>query len=45
MISDRFGAIPAEVEARVRSAGTDDLRLWTKRLLSASSLSDIFGQL
>jgi len=45
MISDRFGAIPAEIEARVRSARSDDLRLWTKRLLSASSLSDIFGQL
>ncbi len=43
MIADRFGAVPAEVDARVRSAGSDDLRLWTRRLLSAASLSDVFG--
>lgn len=38
----RFGALPEEIESRVRSAGVDALDAWSDRILDASSLDDVF---
>lgn len=38
----RFGDLPEAVEARLRSASSEQLEAWGGRLLSASSLDDVF---
>jgi len=42
LLGDRFGEIPAETQARLRTAAPDELRAWSKKLLSASTLEDVF---
>jgi len=37
----RFGALPEEVAARVRSASPELLELWAERVLTAQSLEDV----
>ncbi|MEM9594712.1 MAG: Rpn family recombination-promoting nuclease/putative transposase [Acidobacteriota bacterium] len=39
----KFGRLPAATEARLRSAAPDQLRAWGRRLLSADSLQDVWG--
>jgi hypothetical protein len=39
----RFGSIPADLEARVRRGTSDDLDLWSVRLLQASSIAEVFA--
>ncbi|MEV5832644.1 hypothetical protein [Nocardia sp. NPDC052112] len=37
----RFGRLPASVEQAVRDAGLEQLKVWTARVLTASSLDDV----
>ncbi|MBF0562049.1 MAG: DUF4351 domain-containing protein [Alphaproteobacteria bacterium] len=39
----RFGALPTEVEERVRTASSDQLDDWSERFVDASTLADVFG--
>jgi hypothetical protein len=41
--NDRFGSVPADVEAKIRSANLEQLRQWSKRLLLETSMDDVFG--
>ena len=41
-LGDRFGHVPAQIEARVRIANPAQLRAWSKNLLFAASLEDVF---
>jgi hypothetical protein len=38
----KFGPLGSEVEERVRSADADSLLEWSRRILSADTLDDIF---
>jgi predicted transposase YdaD len=38
----RFGPLTKELQARVGDAGSDALDLWAERVLSASSIEDVF---
>ncbi|MFE7720746.1 Rpn family recombination-promoting nuclease/putative transposase [Nocardia rhizosphaerihabitans] len=40
---EKFGAVPAEMVARVRAADLDRLREWTRRVLTADTLDEIFA--
>ena len=40
----RFGALPADIEARVRSSSTDELEVWSDAIFDARSLEDLFGK-
>ena len=40
----RFGALPADVTARVRAAGAAQLDVWTDRVLTAPTLSAVLGE-
>ncbi len=42
LLAQRFGAVPAEFEARLNSASEDQLRLWGGCLLSATTLDEVF---
>ena len=42
LVNDRFGDIPTDIEARIRTAGLAQLRQWSKMLLTAGSLNDVF---
>ena len=42
-IRQRFGALPAEVEARLLAATPEQLEAWALRVLEAASLDDVFG--
>lgn len=39
----RFGAVPAEVEARVTTANTETLLRWSERILTAATLDEVFA--
>jgi predicted transposase/invertase (TIGR01784 family) len=39
----RFGPLSEQVRARVQSAGPDELDCWAEKVLSASTLEDLFG--
>lgn len=39
----RFGGVDAPATQRVRSASVADLERWTERILTATSLGDLFG--
>ncbi len=43
IVTTRFGAVPAEVQARVEGASPEDLERWIDRALDASSLDDVFA--
>ena len=40
----RFGALPADTEARIRSSSTDELEVWSDAIFDARSLEDLFGK-
>jgi hypothetical protein len=39
----RFGNLPDSVQARVESADADLLMRWSERILTASTLDEVFG--
>jgi hypothetical protein len=39
-LQERFGTLPDEAVARVMAAGLDQLRVWTRRVLTAPTLDD-----
>jgi len=43
LLRRRFKSLPADVEERVRTAGTGPLDDWTDRILEAQTLDDVFG--
>ena len=42
-LTRRFGALPPDALARLRSATQEQLQLWTDRVLDAGSLAEVFG--
>jgi hypothetical protein len=42
LLAKKFGALPPEVVARLRGAGTVELEAWGERLLDAASLAEVF---
>jgi tartrate dehydratase alpha subunit/fumarate hydratase class I-like protein len=42
-LSLRFGNLPDSVQARVESADADLLMRWSERILTASTLDEVFG--
>jgi hypothetical protein len=42
-LSERFGTLPDDAVARVMAAGMDQLRKWTRRILSAPTLDDVLA--
>jgi len=43
LLARRFGVLPAEVEARLREASSDELDRWTDRVLDAPTLEAVFA--
>jgi len=43
LLRERFGEVPAAAEARVRCAGIEQVRAWTKAVLSAACMDDVFA--
>jgi hypothetical protein len=44
LLSARFGSVPAEVSAQVMAAGKVALSRWAIRVLTASTLEEVFGE-
>ncbi len=42
-LSVKFGPQDAAVEARVRAASSDQLHLWGRRILTATSVDEVLG--
>ncbi|HWN69116.1 MAG TPA: hypothetical protein VNM90_15865, partial [Haliangium sp.] len=42
LLQQRFGALPAEAEARLDAADGKTLKAWASRVLTAASLADVF---
>ena len=42
-LEDRFGNVPAKWKTCVQAAGIDELRVWSKKLLTSSSVADVFA--
>ncbi|MGC4243560.1 MAG: hypothetical protein QM686_15025 [Herbaspirillum sp.] len=43
LLSIKFAQVPDETERRVRTASSNQLEVWTRRLLAASTLDEIFA--
>lgn len=43
LLQQRFGELPAEVQARLDAADADTLSAWGRRVLTAASLADVFA--
>ena len=41
-LAERFGRVPGDVAERVRSAGMDELKVWSRAVLRAPDLAGIF---
>ena len=41
-LSLRFGQVPTDVEARISSASVDDFERWAERVLTATSMNEVF---
>ncbi len=39
----RFGVLPEAVEDRVNAAGMDQLEIWSERVLTAATLTEMLG--
>jgi len=44
LLARRFGAVPDDVERRVRSADADTVQRWGDRVIDAQSLDDVFAE-
>jgi hypothetical protein len=44
LLRQRFGVLPDAAVARVTAAGTTELQAWSKRVLTAPALDDIFAE-
>jgi hypothetical protein len=42
-LQERFGELPADIGTRLDQADADTLRAWTRRVLTARSLADVFA--
>ena len=42
LLVQRFGEIPASARERIEQAGLDDLERWTRRVIPAAALADVF---
>ncbi|MHC4854356.1 MAG: DUF4351 domain-containing protein, partial [Planctomycetota bacterium] len=42
-LTERFGALPADAEDRVRTASQEQLDLWAVAVLKAKTLEEIFA--
>lgn len=42
-LEQRFGELPAEVQAQLDAADADTLSTWGRRVLTAASLADVFA--
>ncbi len=42
-LGDRFGDVPREFNTRIRQANVEELRQWSKKLLTAPTMADVFG--
>lgn len=42
-LAERFDHVPGELEKRIRAANLEQLRAWSKRLLTSPSLDDVFA--
>lgn len=42
-LQERFGEVPDDLQERVRNAPIEALRSWGKRLVSATTLQEVFG--
>ncbi|HEU5074044.1 MAG TPA: DUF4351 domain-containing protein [Polyangiaceae bacterium] len=42
LLALRFGAVPAELERRVRTGTDTDVALWAERVLTAGGLDEVF---
>ena len=42
-LGERFGVLPDAAVARVRAADMTELQLWSKRVLTAPELDDVFA--
>ena len=43
-LEQRFGTLNDTVRARIQQAGPDELLSWGERLLTAQTLSEVFGE-
>lgn len=43
LVQKRFGQVPPEIEARIRSARPVQLEQWALLILNAQCLEDVFG--
>ncbi|WP_280397163.1 DUF4351 domain-containing protein [Nocardia carnea] len=43
LLAAEFGVLPAETVERVRSADTEELEVWTLRMLTAATIDEVFG--
>jgi flagellar biosynthesis/type III secretory pathway protein FliH len=43
LLTRRFGPLPEWVQARLRSASSEELETWADRVLDATRLEDVFG--
>ena len=41
-LAERFGRVPGDVAERVRSAGVDELKVWSRAVLRAPDLAGVF---
>ena len=43
LLADRFGPLPAAIEERVRNAAPEQLDVWSRAVLRASTLDEVFS--
>ncbi|MEL7369101.1 MAG: hypothetical protein AAFN74_09335, partial [Myxococcota bacterium] len=44
LLGVRFGTISADTKARVQAADSERIRYWSKRVLTAASIDDVFAE-
>ena len=43
LLDIKFGHVPADLEHKVRTATTSQLETWTRRIITANTIDDIFA--
>ncbi len=41
-LEDQFGRVPARWKTQIQASGIDELRVWSKKLLTSQSIDDVF---